>query len=114
MKKEDEYFERIHTDPDGLYYPHDPVEASEPVDTGSSSVPDLSEMDLFLKGIPTLSEDERRALELPFSLEELKNALKTCASNKLPGLDSITYELYKKVKRLIAPTMLQVLNTAVS
>lgn len=114
MQKEDEYFERIHADPDGLYYPPDPVEASEPVDTGSPFVPDLSELDLFLEGIPTLSEDERRALELPFSLEELEDALKTCASNKSPGLDGITYELYKKVKRVIAPTMLEVLNTAVN
>lgn len=44
---------------------------------------------------PSISEDMRSALELPISLEELSEALKTMPNKKCPGLDGLTAEFYK-------------------
>ena len=51
---------------------------------------------------------ERDALEVPFTVEEFVAALETCASHRSPGLDGLPYEFYQKVGPIIAPSMIQV------
>ena len=44
------------------------------------------------------------------TLEEIKNALKTCEDFKSPGLDGITYEFYKKFIHLIGEDLKDIFN----
>ena len=47
-------------------------------------------------GLPTLSEDEKRLCEVPFSLEDIKVSLDSMVNNKSPGNDGLTKEFYDK------------------
>ena len=55
-----------------------------------------------------MQEGEKQGLEAPFTMEELEAALKSCATNRSPGLDGLPYEFYKCVKDIIGPTLLEV------
>jgi exonuclease III len=47
----------------------------------------------MFENLPKLSEEDQKALDAPLSLNELKNALKTCGESA-PGPDGITYKTY--------------------
>ena len=66
-------------------------------DTGTPFVPDLSHLNDFLRGVGTLSIDEKEAMEEPIQIDELDIIIKGCKSNKSPGLDGLPYEFFKEV-----------------
>jgi hypothetical protein len=65
----------------------------------------------FLAGLPTITPDQQAALDRPFELHELKEAVATAASNKSPGLDGLSYEFYNATFPLTGPPLLQALNS---
>lgn len=62
---------------------------------------ELSDLDL-----PKLAEEDREALDQPFSGEELKKALAELNADKSPGSDGIPPEFYSKFWPLISPPFL--------
>ena len=79
----------------------------DPVDSGVSFKPDWSDLEEFLEGLGQVSPPDRITLQRPVTLEEVTVALKTCASNRSPGLDGIPYELYKATWNIIGPTVVE-------
>ena len=59
---------------------------------------EVTDCPIFLSnlGLPSLSEDERRLCEVPFSLDDLKLSLDSMENNKSPGNDGLTREFYGK------------------
>lgn len=49
-----------------------------------------------IDGMPKLSQDLKDALDLPLTLKEMGEALRSMPSNKCPGRDGFTVEFYKK------------------
>ena len=53
-----------------------------------------ADYDSFFPELPTIDDDERRALDSPITLEELRETLATCGESA-PGPDGIPYLVYK-------------------
>ncbi len=83
----------------------------EPVDSGHPFVPDMQLFPQFLLGLPTLLPEDRDGLKAPFTLAELEDAVSSGVANKSPGLDGLSYELYKKVLPYVAQPLLEALNS---
>ena len=49
-------------------------------------------------------------LDMPFTIEEILEAIKTLKTNKAPGPDQIRNELLKELSVLIAPILCQIFN----
>ena len=82
----------------------------EPYDSGEAFQEDFGRTALFLQGLPKLTAEEKEGLEVPFELEELEEAVKGAANNKLPGLDGLPYELYKATFQWTGKPLLEALN----
>lgn len=108
VQEQEDFLQEIRSNPGSHRIPPVNVPAREPFNTGSSFVPDISLMEPFLENLSQLQDCDKIQLDSPFSLEELDAALETCSSNKSPGLDGIPYEVYKRTKNIISPTILQV------
>jgi hypothetical protein len=87
------------------------IGAAEPVDSGSTFLPDEACVPEFLQGLPTLSPEDAARLERPFSLFELQAAVEAAAAAKSPGIDGLSYEFYKKTLPLVGPALLDGLNS---
>jgi exonuclease III len=83
---------------------------SEPVDSGTSFEPNANLFPSFLTGLPTLSAEQQADLESPFSLGELEAAVEAAASQKAPGLDGLSYEMYKTTLHLVGEPLLSAFN----
>ena len=59
-------------------------------------MPDDQNLEEFLSSLNQLSEASQNMLVEPLTKEEVKDALKSCANEKSPGLDGLTYEFFKK------------------
>ena len=79
-------------------------------DTGQVFQPDYSHLDGFLSNLSQLSQASKESLVQPLTTEEVKDALKTCANSKSPGLDGLPYEFYKKTWQVIGLTFTKVLQ----
>ena len=86
------------------------AECPEPFDSGISFHPDVNAMDQFLEGLPSLEAAQREALDRPFELGELEEAVSGAAAGKSPGLDGLSYEFYKKTFSLVGKRLLVALN----
>lgn len=86
----------------------------EPFDSGIPFTPDLDSAAPFLTGLPSLPPEQSTALEQPFLLSELEIAVESAAVSKSPGLDGLSYELYKVIFPLIGPSLLSALNHMMS
>ena len=64
-------------------------------DTGRPFVPSHVHLPEFLTGLPTLSEESRELLVAPLEMVEIEIVLKQCQRGKSPGLDGLSYELYR-------------------
>ena len=64
-------------------------------DTGRPFQPSHEHLPEFLAGLPTLSEQRSEMLVAPLLKEELEDALKQSQRGKSPGLDGLSYELYR-------------------
>ena len=82
----------------------------EPFDSGTAFTPDLDMAALFLTELPTLTPQQSDEIELPFTLPELEEAVESAAAAKSPGLDGLSYELYKTTLPLIGTSLLKALN----
>ena len=81
-----------------------------PVDSGNTFQPDETLYPAFLDGLPSLSEEDREALEQPLTLGELQEAVEGAAPHKSPGLDGLSYELYKATFTEVGPPLLDAFN----
>ena len=82
----------------------------EPFDSGTPFTPDLDKAAAFLAGLPSLPPQDSDALEQPFTMPELEEAVESAAAAKSPGLDGLSYELYKVMLPLVGPHLLSALN----
>ena len=64
----------------------------------------------LLDGLPSLAPEQSAEIELLFTLAELEAAVESAAAAKSPGLDGLSYELYKTTFHLIGPSLLKALN----
>ena len=81
-----------------------------PVDSGHTFQPDEAFFPAFLEGLPSLSEEDKEALEQPLTLGELQEAVEGAAPHKSPGLDGLSYELYKTTFTEVGPPLLDAFN----
>jgi exonuclease III len=82
----------------------------EPYDTGTPFVSDEGSALQFLEGLPGLHPEQREALEQPFTIQELEQAVQGAESNKAPGLDGLSYEFYKRTFASTGSHLLEALN----
>ena len=61
--------------------------------------PDFSGLKEFFRNIGTLSEREAESMIGEITLEEVEEVIKGSSYNKSPGLDGLSYELYKGLSR---------------
>jgi len=84
--------------------------AGQPVDSGRSFVPREELFPEFLDGLPSLEDEEAAALEQPFTLGELAEAVEEAAPNRAPGLDGLPYEFYRRAIPVIGEALVASLN----
>ena len=80
------------------------------INTGMPFCPDFSHLSMFLDPLEKLSDIDRDELEQEMSLDELEYVLKNSSNNKSPGLDGLSYELYKSTWSTIKHDLLRVFN----
>ena len=61
---------------------------------------------------PKLSEEQRKNLDAPITLEKLGLSVRGMASSKMPGSDSLPVKVYKLYWRLLGQQLLQAINFA--
>jgi len=77
-----------------------------------SKQPDLKKVnqeDPLFQNLPTLNTEERKDLEKPITLDELKATLGTC-KDSAPGPDGISYDVYKHTWEVSGPIILNAWN----
>ena len=79
-------------------------------DTGVSFQPDYSDLDYFLSNLSQLTQESQNSLEMPLTLDEVSEVVKSCQNGKSPGLDGLTYEFYKKTWPIIGASFTMVLQ----
>ena len=67
--------------------------------------PNFDGLDSFLQGLGTLLDLESENMISGITLEEVEEAIKESSSNKAPGLDGLTYELFKNQRNKLAPKL---------
>jgi hypothetical protein len=67
--------------------------------------------DIF-SNIPSLDQEGCEKCDTPLTIAELTTALQNSNSVRSPGLDGLTYELYKKFWNELGPLLLLVANTS--
>ena len=81
-----------------------------------SKVPggNVTQIDTFLNSLdlPTLNEDQNRALTADITEGELTAAIRRLKLSKSPGSDGYTAEWYKEFKKELTPVLLPTLNWA--
>ena len=77
------------------------------LDTGRSFVPNPKFENEFLGNLGHLNGQDSLNLVQPVSLDELELVIKNCANNKSPGLDGLSYELYKILWPIIGQVSLK-------
>ena len=76
--------------------------------TGSSFIPDWSHLDEFLTGLGKLDDAQKTHMHRDIEEDELENVVKACQTNKSPGLDGISYELYQTMWHVLGKDLLEV------
>ena len=77
-------------------------------DTGEPFKPDYSKLDTFLQDLSSLPDIARDTMVKDMTMEELEDIVKSCAHNKSPGLDGLSYELYQETFSIIKEELLKV------
>ena len=87
-------------------------------DTGCSFQPDNHHLADLLQHLQSLDPADSEDLHRDITMDELDSVISSCASNKSPGLDGITYEFYKTTWHIIKDTFMSIvqcqLNTLLS
>ena len=71
-------------------------------------VPNNAGIDEFLDGLSALPDEARDNLIKEMTIEELEEIVKSCDTNKSPGLDGLTYEFYQTTFDIIKNDLLSV------
>ena len=79
-------------------------------DTGVPFSPDNTNLDILLSDLGIMDGEERDNLEVDIDAEELEWVITKCANNKSPGLDGLSYEIYKVTWPVIKDAFLSVLQ----
>lgn len=66
----------------------------------------------FVSLMPTLDDETKEILEVPITVEEVKEAIDRLNNGKSPGPDGLGAALYKAFKGVIAPVLTEVYNEA--
>ena len=80
------------------------------INTGSSFIPDNSNLPDFLQNLQSMDACDAEILEGDIAIDELDFVVKNCANNKSPGLDGLSYEFYKTTWPIIRKTVTMVLQ----
>ena len=69
----------------------------------------LEKMDKFLEkyNLPKLNQEEIENLNRPITSTKIKAVIKNLATNKSPGLDGFTGEIYQKFREELTPILLK-------
>jgi exonuclease III len=78
----------------------------------NQQVKDLDDSEMF-SNLPKLDDTDREELSKDLTLEELKENLDSC-SESAPGIDGITYKIYKQFWSELGPLILQSWNFSTS
>ena len=72
----------------------------------------LEEMDKFLEkySFPKLNQEEIKNLNRPITSMEIKTVIRNLPTNKSPGTDGFTAELYQKFREELIPILLKLLQ----
>ena len=73
--------------------------------------PNFDLLDVFLENVGQLGEIEAESLTGAIILEEVLEVIEEAPSNKSPGMDGLTYELYKHRKEVLAPVLVEIFNS---
>ena len=65
---------------------------------------------VFNRGVPGSTPESDNPLVVPFSVEEINNALRATKKNKAPGTDGIPFEFYLKFWDVIGVHFLEMMN----
>lgn len=65
----------------------------------------------YLLDIPKISEFDFQYLENPFTVEEIKESIKTLTKNTSPGMDGLTSEFYQHFMNLFSDDLIEVFRT---
>ena len=79
-------------------------------DTGKTFEPDYSDLEDFLSNLSQLSQVSQQALVAPLTEYEVKDVFRSCPNCKSPGLDGLTYELFKRTLSVIGCSFTKVLQ----
>ena len=60
--------------------------------------------------VPNISQEQRKILVTPFTLEEMYKAIDSLKLGKSPGPDGLSASYYKKFKKLLAPHLVEYFN----
>lgn len=71
---------------------------------------DTQGLNVFLKNLPQVSEEENFKINKVLSMEELEGALKSMENGKTSGNDGISIEFYKVFWAEVGPDLLEVCN----
>ena len=80
------------------------------MNTGVPFVPDNSFLADFLQGLSSLDNDQSEKLHEDVDVDELDIIIKECENNKAPGLDGLSYELYKSTWEIIKEIFVMVVQ----
>ena len=72
----------------------------------------LEEMDKFLEkyNFPKVNQEEIKNLNRPITSMEIKTVIRNLPTNKSPGTDGFTAELYQKFREELIPILLKLLQ----
>ena len=84
---------------------------SDLINTGTSFQPNFSHISEFLSVLEKLPDDEQKEIEMAMEEEELEEIVMKSSNNKSPGLDGISYELYKTTWGIIKKDLVKVFQS---
>jgi len=64
----------------------------------------------YLRFVPTLTEEHKKALGRPIDIQEVKVAIMATGGEKSPGIDGLTYEFYKTFIDNVSPMLATIYN----
>ena len=70
----------------------------------------LEEMDEFLEKLPKLNQEKIENLNRPIRRTEIKTVIKNLPTNKSPGPDGFTGEVYQKFREELTPILLKLVK----
>ena len=77
---------------------------------GVPFVPDWTNLDMLLKDLGKISDNDRKDIIEDIKEEEMGDIINDCPNMKSPGLDGLSYEFYKKCWGIIGAKFIKILQ----